>query len=111
VLGFVCPVVVRHRDPVTLALLDEEEAAEQHALEVLLDEYAREVRVHTLRRGSRVVCYQAVQSRGAKSRACRLGVRAPTNSCEGLRLHTCIDRCCVGPGLASLTLGAESPLP
>jgi hypothetical protein len=29
---------------VTLALLDEEEAAEQHALEVLLDEDAREVR-------------------------------------------------------------------
>jgi hypothetical protein len=27
-----------------LALLDEEEAAEQHALEVLLDEDAREVR-------------------------------------------------------------------
>lgn len=34
----------RHRDPVTLALIDEEEAAEQHALEVLLDEDAREVR-------------------------------------------------------------------
>lgn len=33
----------RHRDPATLALLDEEEAAEQHALEVLLDEDAREV--------------------------------------------------------------------
>lgn len=41
----VCSLLARrHRDPATLALLDEEEAAEQHALEVLLDEDAREVR-------------------------------------------------------------------
>lgn len=42
-----CFRVYRHRDPVTLELLDEEEAAEQHALEVLLDEDAREVRRDT----------------------------------------------------------------
>lgn len=36
---------LKHRDPVTHALLDEEEAAEQHALEVLLDEDAREAYV------------------------------------------------------------------
>ena len=41
----------RHRDPATLALLEEEEAAEQHALEVLLDEDAREVRGRLHRQG------------------------------------------------------------
>lgn len=36
-------VPVRHRDPVTKALLDAEEAAQQRALEALLDQDAAEV--------------------------------------------------------------------